>query len=260
MGDLFFGLLRAFLTHVLLTELIDQSDRWTARLLRLAASGVDSRRRLERLAEWEAEAAAFGRYSRLLFALGIWWAYWLQPSLNRHWREANYTVGLPIKRALDTTFAAWSLVTLGPLLSIIALALWLERKGPILERKPVWGRAGQLYYRFRFRSTSPIGKLLDRTPLVALPTIWNVLNGDMSLVGPAYWSQESARSVAGRRFRPGLVGEWTYRFAFQGPEAAMELDADYATDWSLARDLVVVLSVYAVVFPKLIFWASEATD
>ncbi len=119
-----------------------------------------------------------------------------------------------IKRALDIVISAGMLVLLSPLFLLIALAIWLEDRGPIFYRQTRIGREGRPFTFYKFRSmvvnadelkhhlaqqneqdgpvfkirndprVTRVGRLLRKTSLDELPQFYNVLRGDMSLVGP----------------------------------------------------------------------------
>ena len=109
-----------------------------------------------------------------------------------------------IKRLLDILLSAVALVLLSPLLLLTALAVKLDSRGPAIFRQKRVGKDGKVFCVYKFRSMSTeapknvataelknateyitgVGKVLRRTSLDELPQLWNVLRGDMSLVGP----------------------------------------------------------------------------
>ena len=128
------------------------------------------------------------------------------------------------KRLLDVTAAAVGLVLSLPLMALIALAVRLTSPGPVLYHQARVGLQGRIFTVHKFRSmrqdaeadtgpvwaakagdsrVTPLGRLLRRARLDELPQLWNVLRGDMSLVGP-------------RPERPEFVGELTRRIPFYG--------------------------------------------
>lgn len=134
------------------------------------------------------------------------------------------------KRFLDITVAAAGLVFTAPLLAIIALLVRLDSPGPALFRQRRVGRYGREFTILKFRSmtvardrpdgpkitvagdarVTRLGKLLRRCKLDELPQLWNVLRGDMSLVGPrpevpeyvAYYDESQQRVL---QYRPGIT-------------------------------------------------------
>lgn len=134
------------------------------------------------------------------------------------------------KRFLDITVAAAGLVFTAPLLAVIALLVRLDSPGPALFRQRRVGRYGREFTILKFRSmtvaedrpdgskitvagdarVTRLGKLLRRSKLDELPQLWNVLRGDMSLVGPrpevpeyvAYYDESQQRVL---QYRPGIT-------------------------------------------------------
>ena len=105
------------------------------------------------------------------------------------------------KRSLDLTLASAALLALAPLLLLVALAIWLEDRGPVLFRQQRSGRNGQPFTLLKFRSmpvgsanlpsheaarlgVTRVGAVIRRTNIDELPQLLNILAGDMSVVGP----------------------------------------------------------------------------
>ncbi|MDP8922570.1 MAG: sugar transferase [Chloroflexota bacterium] len=181
------------------------------------------------------------------------------------------------KRPLDVLVAGLGLVALAPLLGAIAVAVRLDSDGPILYRATRAGRAGRPFTMYKFRTMrarqggrpdritrhgddriTRVGRLLRRTRLDELPQLWNVLVGDMSLIGPRpedphYVELYSSRqrrvldvrpgitSLAALRFRDEqalLVGAgWERTYTEMVMPAKLEIDLAYVEHQSLGLDL-----------------------
>ena len=118
-----------------------------------------------------------------------------------------------LKRLLDLTVATTALIVLSPVLALAALAVWLDSGSPVLYRQIRVGRDGKLFEMLKFRSmrtdaealgpawvstgdsrTTRVGAFLRRTSIDELPQLFNVILGDMSIVGP----RPATRGVCGR--------------------------------------------------------------
>ncbi|HEY7151534.1 MAG TPA: sugar transferase [Solirubrobacterales bacterium] len=191
-----------------------------------------------------------------------------------------------LKRTMDVVGALTVLLLAAPLFAVIALAIKLDSRGPIFfrqERIGLWGRRFRLA-KFRTmdvdaeerraellaESKDPGWLLLDEDPRVTrvgrflrhwsldeLPQLWNVLKGEMSLVGPRPLIDSEDRQLEGwRRSRidlvPGLTGLWQVLGRTSLPfEEMIRLDYLYVTNWSLWTDIRLMLrTVPAVVLRR----------
>lgn len=168
-----------------------------------------------------------------------------------------------IKRWMDIVIAALSLVIFAAMMSMIAVAIRLEMGRPILFRQARPGLRAEPFEVVKFRTmhdirdsqgrllpiedrTSRLGSLLRRLSLDELPELWNVLKGDMSLVGPRpllmeYLPSYTPEQARRHEVRPGITGwsqvngrhllEWEERF---------RLDVWYVDNWSLGLDLKIL--------------------
>lgn len=193
-----------------------------------------------------------------------------------------------LKRALDLLCSAAGLVTLAPLFAVVAIAIKLDSPGPVLFRQVRRGRGDSTFRIVKFRTMGDdaekrkadvahlnkhdrpggdprmfkvpddprmtrVGRLLRRTSLDELPQLWNVLVGQMSLVGPRPLILEEDRHVDGRDRRrldlkPGITGLWQVLGRDDIPFAEMlMLDYRYVTTWSLANDLKLLFRTLPVV-------------
>ncbi|MDE2179189.1 MAG: undecaprenyl-phosphate glucose phosphotransferase, partial [Xanthomonadaceae bacterium] len=180
-----------------------------------------------------------------------------------------------LKSLFDRVFAATILLLLAPLLALIALAVKLGSRGPVLYRQQRHGLDGQVIEVLKFRTmrlheepagqvlqatpgdprVTALGRVLRRTSLDELPQFWNVLKGEMSVVGPrphaAEHNHDYGRKLQGymqrHRVKPGLTGLAQIN-GFRGPTETLdkmaqrvELDIDYIERWSLWLDLKIIL-------------------
>lgn len=173
-----------------------------------------------------------------------------------------------IKRTLDVLLAGSMLLLLSPLFVLIAAAIVLDDGSPVIFRQQRAGRYGRNFTIYKFRSmpvTTPnvpsvaagslivtrVGRVIRRTNFDELPQLWNVLRGDMSLVGPrpALLSQQSLihfRKVFGiDRLRPGLTGLAQVN-AYDGMPESQKLEWDklYAQRISFGLDLLVMIRTF----------------
>jgi lipopolysaccharide/colanic/teichoic acid biosynthesis glycosyltransferase len=196
-------------------------------------------------------------------------------------------VELPI-RLLDVLGAALGLLLLSPLLLLVGLAVRLQDGGPALYRAVRVGRWGRHFRLLKFRTMvvdaakrgpgitvardpriTPLGIWLRRTKLDELPQLWNVLRGEMSLVGPrpedpryvALYTPEQREVLA---YRPGitspaslafrqeesmLAGEdWEKRYCAEIMPAKLAMDLGYLRRRTLLSDLQVIAATLSAVF------------
>ena len=190
---------------------------------------------------------------------------------------------LALKRALDVALAAGVLWFFWPMFLALALGVRLTSRGPAFYRQTRVGLNGRRFTLYKFRSmhegsherrtalagsniykgpvfkmrrdprVTSFGRLLRRYSLDELPQFWNVLRGDMSLVGPRPALPEEVKQYERwqrRRLsmRPGLTGLWqvSERYEMSFPQW-MEYDLRYIDTWSLASDVAILLRTLPVV-------------
>jgi lipopolysaccharide/colanic/teichoic acid biosynthesis glycosyltransferase len=181
------------------------------------------------------------------------------------------------KRALDVFGATLALTVLAPLLIGIAIAIKLDSRGPVLFKQRRAGRGGRYFTLLKFRSMvsgsavevrddgaivklrndariTRVGRFIRRFSLDEAPQLFNVLVGDMSLVGPRPLVLAEAEALTldwhGRRadLRPGLTGPWQIAGRSNIPFHEMiRFDYQYVAGWSLARDLEILLATVPAV-------------
>ena len=153
------------------------------------------------------------------------------------------------KRALDLALAATGLVTTAPALVLIALLIRRSSAGPVIFRQERVGRYGRPFRIHKFRTlrvdapgplvtassdrrVTPLGGVLRRTKLDELPQLWDVLRGEMSLVGPrpevptyaALWPAAERETILS--VRPGITDPVSLMFRNEAEELSLAADPD----------------------------------
>ena len=169
------------------------------------------------------------------------------------------------KRLIDVTLALFALVVSAPIQAVIALLIRRNMGSPVLFQQERPGRFGQPFTLVKFRTMrvgqqndsvrlTPLGQLLRSTSLDELPTLWNVVKGEMSLVGPRpllmqYLDLYTPAQARRHEVRPGITGlaqimgrnslSWDQR---------LTADVLYVDHRSVLLDLTIILrTVHAVV-------------
>ena len=194
---------------------------------------------------------------------------YVQPIRRNGWRAAA-------KRAFDIVVAATALVVAAPLLVVVAVAIKVDTRGPVLFRQQRLGRNGEPFSLLKFRTmvtvaeelivnlrtlnqadgplfkirddprVTRVGRILRKYSIDELPQLWNVLRGEMSLVGPrpalpaemAAWAPELHNRL---RVKPGVTGMWQVSGRSDCSFAEyMRLDLYYVDNWSFWSDLAIV--------------------
>ena len=187
------------------------------------------------------------------------------------------------KRLFDTVLAGVALLVLSPLLLVVALAILSEDGSPVLFVQRRVGRANRFFQVYKFRSMAlgrndpdgshstarddvritRVGKFIRRTSIDELPQLFNVLKGEMSIVGPRphalgsqageklFWEVDE-RYWERHALKPGLTGLAQIR-GFRGATDSeldlterLEADLEYLDGWSLQRDIQIVFGTLAV--------------
>nr|WP_197982007.1 sugar transferase [Frigoribacterium sp. CFBP 13712] len=190
------------------------------------------------------------------------------------------------KRVVDVVVAALLIVALLPLALVTALAVRLDSRGPVLYRQVRAGLDGEAFTMLKFRTMhvdaetrladlvarneaggplfklrddpriTRVGRVLRLYSIDELPQLWNILRGDMSLVGPRpalfrevdhYCDRARQRLLV----LPGLTGPWQVGGRSDLPwDDGLDLDLSYVHDWTPATDAVVLArTVRAVIRP-----------
>ena len=179
---------------------------------------------------------------------------------------------LRLKRILDIAISAISLILLSPLFAFIALPIKLTSPGPVLYLWRVIGRDGRPFVGYKFRTmipdadelkqqlldknemtgpvfkmksdprVTPVGRILRKFSLDELPQLWNVLKGDMSLVGPRpvgphEWEHFEEWQRRKLSVTPGMICLWHVRGKPKEFAEWVKLDLEYINNWSLWLDI-----------------------
>lgn len=183
--------------------------------------------------------------------------------------------GRALKRAADVAVSAAALAAGWPVLAAIAVAIRLESAGPAIFRQERAGRGMKPFTMYKFRTmradagalgtspTSPddprltrVGRRLRETSLDELPQLWNILRGDMSLVGPRPLYMRHAEKFTERErrrleVRPGLTGLAQVAGRGEIPHGEkLELDVEYVERQSVALDLEILWRSFARLFVR----------
>jgi exopolysaccharide biosynthesis polyprenyl glycosylphosphotransferase len=219
----------------------------------------------------------------------------------RHYPESNFSTLListgalrmrdrALKRVFDITFSLVALLLLAPLMLLTAGAILLEDGGPVFFRQQRMGRGNHFFAILKFRSMkversdlagsrsaakgddriTRMGGLIRRTSVDELPQLWNVLKGDMSIVGPRphalgsqagdklFW-QIDRRYWLRHTLRPGITGLAQvrgYRGATDSEDDLsnrLQSDLEYLRDWNLWRDIAIIASTLRVLVHERAF-------
>ncbi len=191
---------------------------------------------------------------------------------------------LAIKRGFDIVCGAVGLILAAPIILLAAIPLKLESKGPLFFSQERVGRNGRVFRIYKLRSMyvdaeqrkaelldknemrglmfkikddpriTKVGRFLRASSIDELPQLWNVLKGDMSLVGPRpplmdEFSQYASRYKRRLSMRPGITGIWQAngRNQILDFEDVVRMDLAYIDNWSLALDARILLKTVAVV-------------
>jgi exopolysaccharide biosynthesis polyprenyl glycosylphosphotransferase len=183
---------------------------------------------------------------------------------------------MAMKRAFDLVLASVALAVTLPLWAGIAIAIRLSSRGPVFFRQERVTKGGRTFWMHKFRTMkveadcpvdtsapffklqsdprlTPVGKVLRRLSLDELPQFWNVLKGEMSLVGPRPLPADQVAAnlelLSPRHEVPAGVTGWWQINGRSGvtPEEAIHLDQFYIENWSLALDLYILLKTFGAV-------------
>ena len=187
----------------------------------------------------------------------------------------------PLKRLFDILAAGFGLLLFLPLLAVVVLAIRIESPGGAIFRQRRTGYRGQVFTIYKFRTmtvtedsgkirqatknderVTEVGALLRKLSIDELPQLWNVLKGDMSIVGPrphalahdAYYGALIPTYAQRFRARPGLTG-YAQVNGFRGEirdarcmSDRVAADNSYIEEWSPALDLAILVRTVPLIF------------
>ena len=204
------------------------------------------------------------------------------------WQRPARDINQMVKRLEDLLIAITVLILVSPILLITALLIRITSEGPILFVQPRFGFNNKEIQVFKFRSmfvdqqdvfgsartqrddprVTPIGRIIRKFSIDELPQVWNVLKGDMSIVGPrphavhmkvgdAYYFDAVRGYAARHRMKPGITGLAQVRGlrgeiqTIERAKRRVELDTHYIENWSLMLDLKIIMeTVVGIGFDK----------
>jgi len=191
-----------------------------------------------------------------------------------------------VKRTFDLVVGGLLMLVALPLIGVLAVAIKIDSRGPVFFRQERMGRGGRVFRIYKLRSmhvdaaerrhdladqneysgpmfkmkrdprTTRLGGFLRKSSLDEVPQIFNVLRGEMSLVGPRpLWVEEAARCRGWTKKRlditPGMTGLWQVTGRNDVPfDEMVKLDYMYVTGWTLSWDIKLLLGTIPAVFAR----------
>lgn len=196
------------------------------------------------------------------------------PVINIRYVPLTNTGNMLIKRVVDIFGSLFGIIITSPIMIVCALLVKLTSPGPVIFRQERVGLHNKTFYMYKFRSmaqqapseekkawtikndprVTPVGKVLRKTSLDELPQLFNILKGDMSLVGPRperplfveKFKEEIPRYMIKHQVRPGLTG-WAQVNGYRGDTSIrkrIEHDIYYIENWSFWFDLKIILMTF----------------
>lgn len=178
-----------------------------------------------------------------------------------------------IKSVLDRFVAAIALLVLSPLILIVAIAIYFRMGSPLIFSQLRPGKDGKIFRFYKFRTMTDekdaegnllsdeerltaFGEFLRESSLDEIPQLWNIVKGDMSMVGPRpllvrYLERYSPQQARRHEVKPGITGlaQVKGRNAISW-EQKFELDVWYIDNWSLWLDLKILVMTFVKVLRK----------
>ena len=196
------------------------------------------------------------------------------PVINIRYVPLNNTFNALIKRTMDIVGSIVGIIVTSPLMLLMCLIIKLTSPGPLIYKQERVGLHNQTFWMYKFRSmevqpeseekkawtvkndprVTPIGKFMRHTSIDELPQLFNILKGNMSLVGPRperpffveKFREEIPRYMVKHQVRPGLTG-WAQVNGYRGDTSIrkrIEYDLYYIENWSIGLDIKIIFLTF----------------
>lgn len=196
------------------------------------------------------------------------------PVINIRYVPLNNTFNALVKRVMDIVGSLCAIIITSPVMLILCILIKLTSPGPLIYKQERVGLHNRTFWMYKFRSmevlpeeeekkawtvkddprVTGIGKFMRRTSLDELPQLFNILKGDMSLVGPRperpffveKFQEEIPRYMVKHQVRPGLTG-WAQVNGYRGDTSIrkrIECDLYYIENWSVGLDIKILLLTF----------------
>ena len=196
------------------------------------------------------------------------------PVVNIRHVPLTNTINMLVKRAMDIAGSVFGIIVTSPIMLIAAIAVKLSSPGPVVFRQERVGLHNKPFYMYKFRSmelqapgeekkawtvkgdprVTPVGKVLRGTSIDELPQLFNILKGDMSLVGPRperphfveKFREEVPRYMVKHQVRPGLTG-WAQVNGLRGDTSIrkrIDYDIYYIENWTMGFDIKIIFMTF----------------
>lgn len=196
------------------------------------------------------------------------------PVINIRYVPLTNTGNMMLKRIMDVAGSLFGIIITSPVMLVVAICIKLSSPGPVIFKQERVGLHNKPFYMYKFRSmeiqapgkekkawtvrddprVTNVGKILRRTSLDELPQLFNILRGDMSLVGPRperplfveKFREEIPRYMVKHQVRPGLTG-WAQVNGLRGDTSIkkrIEYDVYYIENWTMGFDIKIILMTF----------------
>ena len=196
------------------------------------------------------------------------------PVINIRYVPLTNTINMFLKRAMDIAGSVFGILLTCPLMLLSAILVKCTSKGPVIFKQERVGLHNKSFYMYKFRSmelqppgeekkawtvkgdprVTPIGRILRKTSIDELPQLFNILKGDMSLVGPRperphfveKFREEIPRYMVKHQVRPGLTG-WAQVNGYRGDTSIrkrIDYDIYYIENWTIGFDIKIILMTF----------------